>query len=42
MLGGVLGLIAGTVQVDIRFALPLLAMTGLVSIAFWFNARKYR
>ncbi len=42
ILGGVLGLVAGTVQVDIRFAIPLMAVMAAVYVAFWMNARRYR
>ncbi len=42
ILGGVLGLVAGTVQVDIRFAVPLLGLMGVVYVAFLLNARRYR
>ena len=42
ILGGMLGLIAGTVQVDIRFAVPLLGIMGVVYVAFMFNERRHR
>ncbi len=41
ILGGTLGLVAGFVQVDIRFAFPLLAFMGVVYIAFRMNQRKF-
>ncbi len=41
ILGGTLGLIAGFVQVDIRFAVPLLGLMAVVYIAFRLNQRKY-
>lgn len=42
ILGGALGLIAGTVQVDIRFAVPLMGLMGVVYVAFLLNTRRYR
>ncbi|MDX1495975.1 MAG: DUF445 family protein [Salinisphaeraceae bacterium] len=42
ILGGILGLIAGTVQVEIWLAVPLMGLMGIVAIAFWLNTRKYR
>lgn len=41
ILGGSLGLVAGFVQVDIRFAVPLLAFMGVVYLAWMHNRRKY-
>ncbi|MGB1579940.1 MAG: DUF445 family protein [Nevskiales bacterium] len=41
ILGGILGLIAGTVQVEIWLALPLMGLMAVVSVAFWLNTRKY-
>ncbi len=41
ILGGTLGLVAGFVQVDIRFAFPLLAFMGVVYVAFRINQRNY-
>lgn len=41
ILGGTLGMVAGFVQVDIRFAIPLLALMGVVYVAFQHNQRKF-
>ncbi len=42
ILGGVLGIIVGSVQVDIRFSLPLGALLLVVYLAFSLNRRQYR
>ncbi len=41
VLGGMLGIIAGSVQVHILFALPIAAMVGVVWIAYALNERRY-
>lgn len=41
-LGGVLGLIVGTIQVNVWFSIPVFALTGLVWVLAYFNNRKYR
>lgn len=41
-LGGVLGLFVGTIQVNVWFAIPVFAITGVVCVLGYFNNRKYR
>lgn len=41
-LGGVLGLFVGTIQVNVWFAIPVFALTGLVWILAYFNNRRHR
>jgi len=42
VLGGTLGIIAGTVQVHILFAVPIATLIGLVWIAYSVNERRHR